>query len=201
MSLLECADAAANPDLMSTTGTITHAQLGDVLANLRLGVSASDLHGSLTGYLCGGGAAGAQGWLAALELHDAATTDLSHAALLRLHAECAAWLDDPELRFEPLLPTEDHALDVRADALVEWCRGFLGGLGLTGAASRGGLSPDAEEILRDLGAIAGASFEYADTEEDENALAEVVEFIRVGVLLLHAELTTAHDPRGRATVH
>jgi uncharacterized protein YgfB (UPF0149 family) len=31
-------------------------------------------------------------------------------------------------------------------------------------------------------------------------LAEVIEFIRVGVLLLHSELT-ADEPRARATLH
>ncbi len=177
---------------------ITHAQLGEVLAGLRFGVGASDLHGSLTGYLCGGGRAGARGWLAALQL-EAGTDDMPHAALIRLYEQCAAWLDDPELRFEPLLPSANSALDVRADALVEWCRGFLSGLGLAGTALGSGLSGDAAEVLHDLADIAGARFEYADAEEDENALTEVVEFIRVGVLLLHAELTKA--AHGSTTVH
>lgn len=182
---------------MSDFPAITHAQLGEMLARSRLGVGASDLHGSLTGYVCGGGSAGARGWLAALELEPG--TELPPAAVARLYADCTAWFGDPELAFEPLLPATDSTLDARADALVEWCRGFLGGLGLAGVSERRGLSDDAKEILRDLGTIAGSRFEYADAEEDENALAEVIEFIRVGVLLLHAELTAA--PGGKATVH
>jgi uncharacterized protein YgfB (UPF0149 family) len=184
---------------MSVVPAITHAQLGEMLANSHLGVGASDLHGSLTGYVCAGGSAGARGWLAALELETETNADLPHAAFARLYEDCVAWFDDPELRFEPLLPETDSALDARVDALVEWCRGFLGGLGLAGISSRPVLSADAAEILQDFGTIAGSRFEYADAEEDENALAEVIEFIRVGVLLLHAELATA----GRAgkTVH
>jgi uncharacterized protein YgfB (UPF0149 family) len=184
---------------MSSAPTITHAQLGEMLANLHLGVGASDLHGSLTGYVCGGGGAGARGWLAALELETDPEVDLPHAAFARLYEDCVAWFDDPELRFEPLLPETDVTLDARADALVEWCRGFLGGLGLAGATNRAQLSADASEILQDFGTIAGSRFEYADAEEDESALAEVIEFIRVGALLLHAELSTA----GRAgkTLH
>jgi uncharacterized protein YgfB (UPF0149 family) len=116
-----------------------------------------------------------------------------------LYEDCAAWFGDPELAFEPLLPEADSSLDARTDALVEWCRGFLGGLGLAGVSSRQGLSADAAEILQDFGTIAGSRFEYADAEEDENALAEVIEFIRVGALLLHAELATAGRP-GK-TVH
>jgi len=184
---------------MNTLPAITHAQLGEMLASLRVGVGPSDLHGSLTGYVCGGGGAGAGGWLAALELETDPEVVLPHAALARLYQDCVAWFDDPELRFEPLLPETDSTLDARADALVEWCRGFLGGLGLAGAMARVRLSADASEILQDFGTIAGARFEYADEEEDENALAEVIEFIRVGVLLLHAELNTAS--RGKTTLH
>jgi uncharacterized protein YgfB (UPF0149 family) len=182
---------------MSDFPAITHAQLGEMLAKSHLGVGASDLHGSLTGYICGGGKAGARGWLVALELEPA--TELPQGAVARLYEDCSAWFDDPELGFEPLLPALDSTLDARGDALVEWCRGFLGGLGLAGITERQALSDDAKEILRDFGTIAASRFEYADAEEDENALAEVIEFIRVGVLLLHAELTAA--PSGKVTVH
>jgi hypothetical protein len=183
---------------MNTLPALTHAQLGEMLARAQLGVGASDLHGSLTGYVCGGGSAGARGWLDALELKPEAQSSLPDVALTRLYEDCVAWFEDPELRFEPLLPETDASLDARADALVEWCRGFLGGLGLAGVTARQELSADANEILRDLGTIAASHFEYADAEEDENALAEVIEFIRVGVLLLHAELNA---PRGATTVH
>lgn len=173
---------------------MTHAQLGEVLAGLRLGVSASDLHGSLTGYLCGGACVDTRDWLAALELDSDDAVDLPRAALDRLHDECAAWLGDPGMRFEPLLPAADTALEVRAEALVEWCRGFLGGLGLSGELHRRELSDEASEILRDFDAIAGSHFEYGDSEEDESALIELAEFIRVGVLLLHTELRTRRGP-------
>jgi uncharacterized protein YgfB (UPF0149 family) len=188
---------------VTATLPITHAQLGELLATLRFGVDPSDLHGSLTGYLCAGGRADASGWLAALRLEtdEAEAAAAANAApLQQLFRECSAWLDDPDLRFEPLLPAADTPLDVRADALVEWCRGFLGGVGLAGKAEADALSPDGAEILRDFGTIAASHFEYSDSEEDENALAEVIEFIRVGVLLLHTELAATSVP-AKATVH
>jgi uncharacterized protein YgfB (UPF0149 family) len=188
---------------MTATAPITHAELGEVLARLRFGVDASDLHGSLTGYLCAGGQASARDWLATLQLQlDGAEVDaaVQSPPLQQLFAECSAWLDDPDLRFEPLLPAADTSVDVRADALVEWCRGFLGGIGLAGATEHGRLSPDCAEILHDFGTIAGTHFEYADSEEDESALSEVIEFIRVGVLLLHSELAATGAPK-KATLH
>ena len=182
---------------------ITHAQIGELLATLRFGVDPSDLHGSLTGYLCAGGHADARDWLAALQLQtdEAEAAAAANSALLQqLFRECSAWLDDPDLRFELLLPAADTPLDVRADALVEWCRGFLGGIGLAGRTETDGYSPDCDEILHDFGTIAASHFEYSDSEEDESALVEVIEFIRVGVLLLHSELAATGVPP-KATVH
>ena len=187
---------------MNTTA-ITHAELDLALTELRLGVDPSDLHGSLTGFLCAGGVANARNWLARLEIEpgDDATEDRERQALLdRLFRECRRQLDDPDLGFEPLLPGDDQPLPERADALVQWCRGFLGGFGLSGAGERAALSGDSAEILRDFGTIAGTRFEYEDAEEDESALAEVLEFIRVGVLMLHTELG-APPAAGRGTVH
>ena len=166
---------------------MSHRDLAETLSRMQAGISASDLHGSLTGYLCAGGRAGADDWTGALAL------DLGAAAgddvFTELHRNCRAQIDDVDLGFEPLLPSDDVTLRLRAEALVDWCRGFLGGIGLAGGGSLdGGLSADAREIVRDFGTIAASHFDYSGTEEDERALAEVTEFVRVGVLLLYSEL-------------
>lgn len=185
------------------TPAITHAELDLALSELAIGVGPSDLHGSLTGFLCAGGVANARNWLKRLEIEtgDDEITDRERQALLdRLFRECRHQLEDPDLGFEPLLPGDDQPLAERAEALVQWCRGFLGGFGLSGAGDKAPLTGDSEEILRDFGTIAGTRFEYEDAEEDESALAEVLEFIRVGVLMLHTELGA--PPAGhRGTVH
>jgi uncharacterized protein len=177
---------------------MTYAELAAALKTLRLGMGASDLHGSLTGYLCAGGRAGAAEWPHALALEPEPPATLNDAALQRLYTDCRAQLEDPDLAFEPLLPGSDQPVEQRAEALVEWCRGFLGGVGLSGAQPRG-LSVDATEVLSDINRIASSRFDYDDAEEDETALSEVLEFVRVGVLLLHAEM---RKPRSsRHTVH
>lgn len=168
---------------------ISHQELAETLARLHMGVSASDLHGSLTGYLCAGGMTTADAWPGALALDAGATGDLDDAAFPLLFRHCREQLDDNELGFEPLLPGDESATAERADALVEWCRGFLGGMGLAGSAGgKGGLSAEAREIVQDFSTIAASSFAYSSEEEDETALTEVLEFVRVGVLLLYSEL-------------
>jgi hypothetical protein len=48
------------------------------------------------------------------------------------------------------------------------------------------LPPEAQEFLDDLGNIAFVGFDSeAADEADETAYAEIVEYIRVGVMLLH----------------
>ncbi len=51
------------------------------------------------------------------------------------------------------------------------------------------------EVLADIGRIASSRFDYDEPEEDESALFEVLEFVRVGVLLLHTELTRPRSAR------
>lgn len=181
---------------------LDHDQLDALAVRMRLVITASELHGSLCGFLAGGGNATGESVLAQLHM-DAETDELSRAdeALLGdLVRCCSVALADPELGFEPLLPADDRPLEERAEATVEWCRGFLGGFGLTGAASHAQLSEEAREMLRDLGAVAGSSFDYGDANEDEDALIEVHEFMRIGAMLLHAECSD-RSPKASGTIH
>lgn len=183
---------------------VEYEELDELVTQLRLALSASELHGSVCGFIAGGGSASGGSLLEQLQLQaDAASGTVDRAGsevLERLVQSCAASLADRELGFEPLLPADDRPLAERAEATVEWCRGFLGGFGLTGAASHDRLSEEAKEMLHDLGAIAGSSFNYGDAAEDEDALIEVHEFMRMGALLLHAEC--AVPPAGTSgTVH
>ena len=90
--------------------------------------------------------------------------------------------------FDLLIPEDDAPIEERTRALSLWCNGFLYGLGTTGAADPARLSPDAGEVVRDLTEITRAGVDAADgVEENEAALAELVEFVRVGVQLVFEE--------------
>jgi hypothetical protein len=170
----------------------SYSQLNEALDALQLGVSASELHGSLTGFLCAGGLARAGTWLRDLaleEVEEAIHGEPQAAVFDRLYAGCSAGLEDPSLGFDLLLPDDEAPIGERAHALVDWCRGFLGGIGLANVDVRNGLSGDGTEVLGDFSRIAATRFESVDgEEEDEEAYAEVVEYVRVGVMLLHNEL-------------
>jgi hypothetical protein len=183
---------------MTANDLVGYDDLDDLLVHLRLGSSASELHGSLSGYLAGGGTLAGRSLLAVLQLDgDGVAPSARDAALLeRLARQSEAELADAEMGFEPMLPADDRPLPERAEALVEWCRGFLGGFGLVGTQAHGQLSDEARELLRDFGTIAASAFDFGDEGEDEDALVEVQEFVRVGAMLLHTECTASSKPAG-----
>ncbi|HEX5306773.1 MAG TPA: UPF0149 family protein [Dyella sp.] len=188
---------------MTAPALVEYDDLDDLTHRLKLGTTPSELHGSLSGFLAGGGRVGRQPLLALLHLDGELpqpTTPADAALLERLSRQALNQLADPELGFEPMLPEDDRPLAERAEATVEWCRGFLGGFGLAGSDSHARLSEEAQEVLRDLGTIASSSLDFGSEDEDEDALIEVHEFVRVGAMLLHAEC--ARDPAaGNDTLH
>jgi len=94
-------------------------------------------------------------------------------------------LDSMDMSFQPLLPADEQPLAQRTQCLAHWCSGFLTGFG----AGQGELdSQDAREAASLLGEIARAvSDSETETEAEEAAYAELVEFVRMAVLMLHAE--------------
>lgn len=147
------------------------------LAQAKLGTTPAELHGSVTGYLCAGWGGPAQELLTALALDSETGTGgdlhaLLDAAARDIHAKLQA-----RIPVDPLLP--DGSVTVRANAMVDWCRGFLGGLGLTGVLEERGQQPGVASVLDDFGRIAAMPLECDD--DDDASLDEVLDFIRAGV--------------------
>jgi uncharacterized protein YgfB (UPF0149 family) len=165
--------------------TNNYAEWGQVLARTRLGTTPAELHGSVTGFLCAGWGGPPRELLASLAL-DATSADAAADRELHAFVEQAAACVGACLRarepVEPLLP--DGALAVRADAVVDWCRGFLGGLGLTGAVAERAADPAVSELLHLFGQIAATRLECDGA--DAAALDDVLDFIREGVARLYA---------------
>jgi len=180
-----------DPDA-STMAPADFRALSEALSRLEPAVGAAELHGSLSGYLCAGGRAGAGDWLGALAfetLQHAVSAAAERDVFDRLYVECRRELDDPDLVFGPLLPDEDDSsLAERSAALVEWCRGFVGGMGLAGSDLRHALSEEATEVLADFTRISRTEVGEALDAEGEDDYTEVVEYVRVGALLLKHEL-------------
>lgn len=118
------------------------------------------------------------------------------ATLEALRTFTAAELEDRSFGFSLLLPDDDAPMFDRSQSLFDWCRGFLGGFGLS-AGSAQALSEEGREALADIARLAAAGAQEEGDEEDEAALAEIEEFVRVAVLLLHGDCTLAPRHRRR----
>ncbi|WIH04193.1 YecA family protein [Xanthomonas translucens pv. graminis] len=163
---------------------------------LGLAASAAELHGALCGWLAGGGADLAA-WPAAVLADAGIATPRSGDVLDRLREASAAQLEDRDFAFDLVLADAGAPLSERADALFDWCRGFLGGFGLA-AGAKPPLSEEGEESLQDLARLAQASTDDFDSaDEDEDALAEIEEFVRVAALLLHSDCVLGPRHRQR----
>lgn len=153
----------------------------------------AELHGALCGWLAGGGEAGPD-WPAKVLADDALPPVPAGGPLAQLLEATASQFDDRDFGLELLLPGADASLAERSGALFDWCRGFLGGFGLASGANPP-LSEESREALTDIARLAAASPQEDGDEEDEDALAEIEEFVRVAALLLHGDCVLA--PRHR----
>ena len=171
-------------------------EVAEASARLGLATSASELHGAICGWLAGGGETG-PGWLGRVMADDTPTPP-ADGALDRLLAASAAQLEDRDFGFELLLPDADASLAERSGALFDWCRGFLGAFGMA-AGAEPKLSDEAGEALSDLARLAMAAPQDDGDQEDEAALAEIEEFVRVATLLLHGDCVLAG--RHRRSMH
>ena len=172
-----------------------YAEIEQLLAEQRSLTDAAEAHGTLSGCLCALADYGFQDWLKEILPEgraDAAAAD----TLYGLFTATAAALEQTEMEFEPLLPSDAQPLELRTAALALWCQGFLYGLGSGSIPDTSGLPGDVGEIVRDLTEITRAGVDDEQGEEsNEGAYAELVEFVRVGVQLLFEELAPVrHAP-------
>jgi uncharacterized protein YgfB (UPF0149 family) len=165
----------------------------DVARALEAGASAirpAEAHGVLCGALCLRPDYSLAEWLD--ELLPEPTPEPGDGPFADLFVETAGVLARPDMEFEPLLPDDETALADRVAALATWCEGFLYGFGSSGLAARTRLPESVTEVLGDLAQISqagGVGSEPAEAEEE--AYAELVEFVRAAVQVVYEELDAA----------
>ncbi|MEC4750237.1 UPF0149 family protein [Methylomicrobium sp. Wu6] len=156
--------------------------------------SAAEAHGLAAGMLCMNARAQSSAWIKQLFEGDEEPNSEQSRILSRLFEETKESLESDDYDFEPFLPEDDAPLREQIIALIDWCQGFLFGVGaLNQGAEQSG---QATEILRDIAEFTKLDPE-AEGEEDEAALIEITEYLRTAVLLLRAEFSS----NGRTRIH
>ncbi|GAA5004399.1 UPF0149 family protein [Pseudoluteimonas lycopersici] len=180
-----------------TNALPSRGDIDEAIRSLGLATTASELQGALLGWLAGGGSADGN-WLAAVMADPALPQAASDSPLQRLRDHAVEQLDARNFALDLLVADDDASLADRSGSLFDWCRGFLGGFGLSAGANPP-LSEEGGEALADIAKLAAATPQDDGDEEDEAALVEIAEFIRVAALLLHGDCVLG--PRHRRSMH
>lgn len=179
---------------------VGHEEIERRLASADLELSGSEVHGLLCGLLSCSPENAVELLFAEL-FPQAEEGDLLRAecqrALRQLFDQTVASMTDPGMGFTPLLPADQTAIRLRASGVREWCEGFLYGLGLAGVVDDSALSQSSRESLGDLSEIARMNVGTLDEgdEEEEEALMQVTEFVRVAVMIVYDNLSGTQAPR------
>ena len=175
-------------------------ELSNHLLEQGLETSPSRIHGCLCGLL----AAGAPGQPeAGLALLGQALELTLHGELagqvMQLYQVSAAALEDEEFDFHPLLPDDEVDIETRTLAVADWASGFLSGFAQVNQAQVG---QDSSEILRDFAAIAEASVDEGEEEEEsENAYMEIVEYLRFASLNVFMDSRSERKETDEPSLH
>ncbi|MCU7842566.1 MAG: UPF0149 family protein [Candidatus Thiodiazotropha sp. (ex Monitilora ramsayi)] len=168
-----------------------YGRFDQALESIGLDIGGSEAHGLVCGLICAGASEAHVEWIESL-FADRPSNDLlvreARRMFGQLYLATRHQVADENLEFAPLLPEENNALQVRAQALVNWCEGYLYGMGLAGISEQQ-LVGDAKEALNDISEFTRLDLDsLVDDESSENAYMELLEFLRVATLLIWEEL-------------
>ncbi|MGR8932809.1 MAG: UPF0149 family protein [Gammaproteobacteria bacterium] len=174
---------------------MTYTELNTLFRRFGGAQNTAEAHGIATAMLCVDMRCDAATWLREV-LRDAEALEIeTRAPLLLLFESTRRLLQDEDFEFDLMLPDEDTSLQQRAEALRDWCHGFLFGIGHS--RSNGEWPGECRELIQDIVEISRLDAS-AEGEEDENALTQIHEFLRTAVLLIQQEF---NNPRVYQTQH
>ena len=188
---------------------IDYQQLTQALVRLQIVADAAECQGAMSAVICLTGEAGLDSWLAAhFPEIDAAIAQGNALAnetkqmIVDLYEATLGQLGQGNFEYALLMPDDEDSLHARTDALGHWCQGFLLGLRYSGVSDPGQFTGELAEILGDITEISQVtSAALDDTEEEEQSYTELVEYLRVGVMLFCETLHASKVATGSKLVH
>ncbi len=170
-----------------------YQDVDEVLEDLDADLDAAEAHGMASGMLSVAANLDALDWLHEILGGELGTSESGEQVLLQLFERTRAGLADfASFTFELFLPDAAQPLFEQAEALGNWCRGYLFGLS---CAAGGDWPRELAEITRDMSEFSRIDSRVAG-EEDAAALMEVCEYIRVAVFTIREHFQTAQLAQG-----
>ncbi|MDG2395846.1 YecA family protein [Candidatus Thioglobus sp.] len=167
---------------------LIYDNLKSTLHALNTDDTVSSAHGILCGFACVKPDLGLDDWLneilVSIDLNNL-SEKLAHEELALIFNETLSQLNDETLDFQPLIADEESRLGEQANTLIEWCQGYLVGLGLQKISTT---DEEALELIKDISEISQLDADLIDNEQNAQDLNEIIEFVRMGVLLIQETL-------------
>jgi yecA family protein len=175
------------------THLVDFDDLAHALIRIDAAAEAAESHGILCGLFCSDGRADRSEWIRQVlgEEQDPANGLVREAIAMleKLYQSTLEEMFDELGQIELLIPGDDVSITERMESISEWCQGFLLGFSHNYQRNKGDLPEEIEELLADFVEITKVDLESTgDEEEDENALMEIEEYIRVGVVFIMESL-------------
>lgn len=168
-----------------------YMDLQQSLHNVDATMEASEAQGALCGMLCAQGHADVSQWqqhvFGSQETGDVLLKEVA-SDLKNLFISTEVAINDSLTDFQLLLADDDEKLADRVHALAYWVQGFLYGLAVGGIKQGSSLPKDTTELMLDFINISQAVFDDEEMDSSEDDYMQLVEFVRVGVLLINEEL-------------
>ena len=155
--------------------------------------SPAEVQGVLTGLTCAGETDDrfdAWGALLVSDSTDGPGFERTRDALCALMTMIQKSLSGRDFSFRPLLPPDTDPIADRAQAMAQWCHGFGMGLHWNGLVNPDSLETDAREAITDISQCAHVDAAAAQSD-DENALTELEEYLKVAAQLIFEATETA----------
>lgn len=166
----------------------------ELLVN-KIACDPSELHGILCGMVAGGMSMDNQEWINSLSdfinSGEPFASEMEALILQVYETSCTQFLDG-EFSFSLLLPDDQAPIVERAQSLISWVQGFLLGFGVQ-QESQQSMTDEIKEAIVDFSEIAKMDSEMPESEESEQALFEVEEYVRISAMLCFSELGKASD--------
>ncbi|MDD5755372.1 MAG: UPF0149 family protein, partial [Methylococcales bacterium] len=150
-------------------------------------------HGMASGLLTVNPNFSGEQWLSELLRDTVPLANEHHAEFIGLFEDTQDVLINDEFEFDLFLPDDDEAsLIERIEALRQWCKGFLFGVGFANTATK--FSQQTQEILKDVAEMTKLHIDDTDIELDddtaaENDFMELTEYLRAAVLALRDDFS------------
>jgi yecA family protein len=182
---------------------LDYRELNNLLENLQSDADAADCHGFICGQICVTEFPLPEIWKEYLDVEPDDKQSITEGLqdLQALVAETMKSFESPDFDFYPMLPDDDTPIDERICALGEWCHGFLNGFAISQEANSCLEDDDSRELIENFTRICHIGVGEEPDQNDEKALFELVEYVRLGAIFMYDQLSMNMPGRAHGVYH